>query len=58
MLDLTTCEMCGEPITPRPGQRWRGRYTRLPAKRFCTERCRKRAETQRARQRKREAGNA
>jgi predicted nucleic acid-binding Zn ribbon protein len=57
MLDLTNCELCGQPIEPRPGQGWRGRYPKLEAKRFCSERCRKRAEGRRARQRKREAGN-
>jgi hypothetical protein len=56
--DLTECQSCGGPIPARPGQPWKALYRSMPAKRFCSERCRKREEARRYRQRKREARDA
>jgi hypothetical protein len=56
--DLTECESCGGAVPPRPAQPWKAFYRSMPAKRFCSERCRKREEAKRARQRKREARDA
>lgn len=52
------CEACGQSFAPHPAdQWWREKYPQCPPKRFCSERCRKRAESQRARQRKQENRN-
>ena len=53
-----TCEGCGSPFGPHPMHAWRSRFRNCAPKRFCSERCRKREEARRYRQRKREAGNA
>jgi hypothetical protein len=49
------CEQCGEPFTSQRNA-WSLRYSSVPAKRFCSEACRKRAERARAKLRK--AGDA
>lgn len=43
-----TCESCGEPFTSTRDS-YRLRYRGVSAKRFCSERCRKREETRRSR---------
>jgi hypothetical protein len=45
------CEACGEPFQSTRNA-WSLRYSTVPAKRFCSERCRKRAEIARSRQQK------
>ena len=45
-----TCEACGEPFTSDRNA-WSLRYTKLPKKRFCSERCRRRGEYQRRKER-------
>jgi hypothetical protein len=44
------CETCGQPFTSERST-WMLRYSRFPAKRFCSERCRKVAEGRRRRAR-------
>lgn len=46
-----TCEQCGAPFVSTCNA-WSLRYTKFPRKRFCSDQCRKRAESARARQRK------
>lgn len=52
------CEACGQPFTSTRNRHVLAQYRKFPAKRFCSEGCRKRAESARARQRRREAANA
>lgn len=52
------CESCGADFAPHPMAAWRSRFSKCAPKRFCSEKCRKREETRRYRQRMREADNA
>jgi hypothetical protein len=56
-MTLGKCESCGEPFAFRRGEPWLGHYRgRAPAKRFCSEPCRKREEARRYRLRKHRGG--
>jgi hypothetical protein len=56
-MTLGKCQSCGEPFAFRRGEPWLEHYRgRAPAKRFCSEQCRKREEARRYRLRKHRGG--
>lgn len=52
------CESCGEPFDRHPMHAWRSRFSNCAPKRFCSEKCRKREEARRYRERKKGSSNA